>query len=64
MTNTSNLVTLVTILNCCHPRWAPAEQIVADSSAVLETLDKTHPRLMWKDGNIVKTAGLKPLKEW
>ncbi len=48
----SRFLMLVTVLACCHATWAPAEEVVIDSSAVLETLEKSHPRLMLKDKDL------------
>jgi len=48
----SRFLTLVTVLTCWYAAWAPAEEVIIDSSAVLETLDKSHPRLMLKDKDL------------
>ena len=52
MTNMYRFVALVTILTCCHATLAPAKEVTVDSSAVLKTLDKGHPRLMLKDKDL------------
>ena len=57
MANVCRFVTLVVILSCCHPALAPAKEVTVDSSVVLKTLDKNHPRLM------LKNKDLKRLKE-
>ncbi|MFB0554028.1 MAG: heparinase II/III family protein [Phycisphaerae bacterium] len=57
MANVCRFVGLVIVLACCHPALAPAREVTLDSSAVLKTLDKNHPRLMLKDED------LKRLKE-
>jgi len=51
------LVAVVLILSCCYPALGAAQEVTVDSSAVLKTLDKDHPRLMLKDKD------LKRLKE-
>ncbi|TKJ38783.1 MAG: heparinase [Planctomycetes bacterium B3_Pla] len=48
---------MVTVLSCCCLASAQAGQITVDSSTVLETLDKSHPRLFLKD------EGLESLKK-
>ncbi len=55
--NICRFVTLVTILSCCYPALGAAQEVTVDSSVVLKTLDKDHPRLMLKDKD------LKHLKE-
>jgi len=57
MANVCRFVGLVIVLACCHPASAPAREVTLDSSAVLKTLDKNHPRLMLKEED------LKRLKE-
>jgi len=52
MTNICKFLALVAILTCCHPTLASAKEVVIDSSAILETLDKDHPRLMLKDKDL------------
>ncbi len=47
-------VALVTILTCCHATLAPAKEVIIDSSKVLTTLDRNHPRLMLKDKDLEK----------
>jgi hypothetical protein len=39
-------------VTCCLLSFAPADKAVAASSGVLETLDKSHPRLMLKDKDL------------
>jgi len=58
MANVCRLVTLVVILSCCHPALAPAKEVTVDSSAVLKTLDKSHPRLMLKDKDLERLKEL------
>ena len=43
------LTVLVIIVSFCNLTPAAAEQVSADPSVVLKTLDKSHPRLMLKD---------------
>ncbi|MEK7992694.1 MAG: hypothetical protein AAB403_02710, partial [Planctomycetota bacterium] len=45
-------VVAVSILSCCYPTSLPANQLITDSSVVLETLDKDHPRLMLKNKDL------------
>jgi len=58
MVKLCSFVAAVTMLCCCHPATLVAKQPVTDSSTVLETLDKAHPRLMLKDKDL---ANLKTL---
>ena len=58
MANVCRFVTLVVILSCCHPALAPAKEVTVDSSAVLKTLDKNHPRLMLKDKDLERLKKL------
>ena len=58
MANVCRFVTLVVILSCCHPALAPAKEVAVDSSAVLKTLDKSHPRLMLKDKDLKRLKKL------
>ncbi len=48
----------VTILSCCYSTVLAAEQPATDSSAVLETLEKAHPRLMLKDKDLENLKAL------
>jgi hypothetical protein len=52
MVNFHRFIEVVTILSCCYPASVPAKQVIIDSSAVLKTLDKDHPRLMLKDKDL------------
>jgi hypothetical protein len=58
MANVCRFVALVIILSCCHPILAPAQEVTVDSSAVLKTLDKNHPRLMLKDKDLERLKEL------
>jgi len=58
MVNMRRFVGAVTILSCCYSTTLAAEQPVTDSSAVLETLEKAHPRLMLKDKDIENLKAL------
>jgi hypothetical protein len=52
MPNVCRLTALLFILSCCYPSLVPAKEVTVDSSAVLKTLDKNHPRLMLKDRDL------------
>jgi len=58
MANVCRFVTMAVILCCCHPALAPAKEVTVDSSAVLKTLDKSHPRLMLKDKDLERLKKL------
>ncbi len=58
MTSVYRFVALVTILGCCCPTLAPAKEVSVDSSAVLKTLDKNHPRLILKDKDLERLKRL------
>ncbi|MHC4173601.1 MAG: heparinase II/III domain-containing protein [Planctomycetota bacterium] len=58
MPNMYKFSVLVTVLACWCVTWAPAEEVVIDSSAVLETLDKNHPRLILKDKDLERLKKL------
>jgi hypothetical protein len=51
-------VEVVIILSCCYPAALVAQERIADSSAVLETLEKEHPRLMLKDKDLENLKAL------
>ena len=52
MMNTRRLIEAAMILICFYPALVSAAQPATDSSTVLETLDKVHPRLMLKDKDL------------
>ena len=52
MINTRRFVEVAIILSCCYPASVLAAQTATNSPAVLETLDKAHPRLMLKDKDL------------
>jgi hypothetical protein len=56
--NICRFVTLVTILSCFYPALGAAQEVTVDSSAVLKTLDKNHPRLMLKDKDLERLKEL------
>ncbi|MBA7482170.1 hypothetical protein ES707_17652 [subsurface metagenome] len=58
MKSAYRFIALVTILGCCCPTLAPAKEVTVDSSAVLKTLDKNHPRLMLKDKDLERLKRL------
>jgi len=58
MLSMRRFVELVVILGCCCPAALPASERIADSSAVLETLEKAHPRLMMKDKDLESLKAL------
>jgi len=58
MTSACSFVALLTILGCCCPTLAPAQDVTVDSSAVLKTLDKNHPRLILKDNDLERLKRL------
>jgi hypothetical protein len=49
MVNFRRFIEVVTILSCFYVASVSAQQVVPDSSTVLKTLDKGHPRLLLKD---------------
>jgi len=49
MANMRRFVALVMVLVCCHSALAVHEKVIVEPSAVLSTLDRSHPRLMLKD---------------
>ena len=52
MANVCRFVALAIILSFCYPALGAAKEVTVDSSAVLKTLDKSHPRLMLKDKDL------------
>jgi len=50
--NGCRFVALVMVFVCCHPALAVDEKAVVEPSAVLSTLDRSHPRLMLKDEDL------------
>lgn len=52
MINFRRFVEVVTILSCLYAASLSAQQVIPDSSTVLKTLDKSHPRLMLKDKEV------------
>ena len=58
MINMHRFVGAVTILSCCYSTTLAAKQPITDSSAVLETLEKGHPRLMLKDKDLENLKAL------
>jgi len=52
MVNIRRFVALAVVLVCCHSTLTPANEKITDSSSVLETLDRNHPRLMLKDKDL------------
>jgi hypothetical protein len=52
MSNMYKFLALATVLVCWYATLAPAKEVTVDSSAVLKTLDKNHPRLMLKDKDL------------
>ena len=52
MTGMYKPVALVTILFCCHWALAAEDEFNVEPSAVLNTLDRGHPRLMLKDKDL------------
>jgi hypothetical protein len=52
MMNSNRIVVLFVILICTLPNLASAKEAVTDSSAILATLDKSHPRLMLKEKDL------------
>jgi len=52
MPNMCKFLALVIVLACSYVTLAPAKEVAIDSSTVLETLDKSHPRLILKDKDI------------
>jgi len=58
MSNMYKFLALLTVLACWHATLAPAKEITVDSSVVLKTLDKSHPRLMLKDKDLERLKEL------
>jgi len=49
MVNFRRFIEVVTILGCYYVASVSAQQVIPDSSTVLKTLDRDHPRLLLKD---------------
>ncbi|MHC4753377.1 MAG: DUF4962 domain-containing protein, partial [Planctomycetota bacterium] len=52
MVNIYRFAASIVLIIYCLSSLAPADEILADTSAVLQTLDKNHPRLMVKDKDL------------
>jgi len=52
MANVCRLVAVIVTLSFYHPTSGEAKEVTVDSSAVLKTLDKSHPRVMLKDKDL------------
>jgi len=52
MINFRRFIEVVTILSCLYAASVPAQQVIPDSSTVLNTLDKSYPRLLLKDKDL------------
>jgi hypothetical protein len=60
MVNFRRFIEVVTILSCFYATSVPAQQAIPDSSTVLKTLDKSHPRLLLKDKDLQHLKELYP----
>ncbi|MBN2593801.1 MAG: heparinase II/III family protein [Sedimentisphaerales bacterium] len=58
MVNFRRYIEVVTILSCFYVASVTAKQVIPDSSTVLRTLDKSHPRLMLKDKELQRLKEL------
>ncbi len=54
MSNMYRFGTVVIVASCLLAALASAKEFVVEPSAVLKTLDKSHPRLMLKDADLAK----------
>ena len=52
MVNSRRFIEVVTILSCFYAASVSAQQVIPDSSTILRTLDKNHPRLLLKDKDL------------